>query len=195
MRRSWAWLGILIVCCSLGVTLPAQAVSLTFVTIDVPGVAATSASGINAAGQIVGVFWDVSGKTHGYLRIAESTFTTIDPPGSTVTLATGINAAGQIVGSFRDAGGKFHGFLRTSAGTFTTLDVPARWRPSPTGSTTRRRSWARLRTQAFCELLGAPSLRSMFQARPGPMPPGSMTPDRSWASSRTRTTRPMATCE
>jgi len=124
MRRSWALVGILIVSSALGVALPARAVSLTYVTIDVPGMMALGALGINAAGQIVGNFTDASRKLHGYLRTTEGTFTMIDAPGAIGTNATGINAAGQIVGYFEDAGGAIHGYLRTAEGTFTTIDVP-----------------------------------------------------------------------
>ena len=45
--------------CLLGfLTLPAAALALTFTTIDVPGASYTAASGINSAGQIVGVYTD-----------------------------------------------------------------------------------------------------------------------------------------
>jgi uncharacterized membrane protein len=83
----------------------------TFVTIDFPGAYATDALGINAAGQIVGRYYD--GFTqHGFL-LDKGIFTTIDPPGSTYTEAIGINAVGEIVGDYMDASGTFHGFLAT----------------------------------------------------------------------------------
>jgi probable HAF family extracellular repeat protein len=145
---------MLILSCALGVTLPAKAGSLTFVTFDVPGATGTRAYGVNAAGQIVGTFTDAGGKYHGYLRTFAGTFTTIDAPGSAGTEAFGINAAGQIVGNFWGAGAappnsgpalsspggvphapgsgapmgsiiSGHGYLRTSGGAFTTIDPPS----------------------------------------------------------------------
>ncbi len=67
MRRSWVSVGLMILSCALGVTLPALAVSLTFATIDPPGATNTTADGISSAGQIVGSFLDAAGKTHGYV--------------------------------------------------------------------------------------------------------------------------------
>ncbi len=75
----------------------AGASSFTFATFDAPGATSTDAYGINDAGQIVGVFHDAGGKTHGFSRTPGGIFTTIDPPGATETYASGINGAGQIV--------------------------------------------------------------------------------------------------
>jgi probable HAF family extracellular repeat protein len=80
----------------------------------------TNASGINAAGQIVGVFLDGTG-LHGFLNTG-GVFT-IDAPGAVDTDTSGINDAGQIVGFFSDATGAGHGFLLTG-GVFTSIDVP-----------------------------------------------------------------------
>jgi len=99
----------------------AQDASYTFTTIEVPGVGYTVASGINAAGQIVGWFADAIG-THGFLTDGV-TFTTIDVPGATNTFAQGINTTGQIVGQFFSDAAERHGFLMDGA-TFTTIDVP-----------------------------------------------------------------------
>jgi hypothetical protein len=78
----------------------------TFTQIAVPG--ATSASGINDAGQIVG-----TANGHGYLLDSDGTFIQIDVPGAIATNASGINDAGQIVGTFFDARSVQHGFLAT----------------------------------------------------------------------------------
>ena len=94
----------------------------TFTTIDFPGAAGTTTFGINAAGQIVGIYGDAGGTEHGYL-LDKGTFTTIDVPGSTLTQAFDINARGQIVGDYTDASGTSHGFL-LDKGTFTTIDPP-----------------------------------------------------------------------
>jgi probable HAF family extracellular repeat protein len=59
----------------------------------------TQASGINDAGQIVGLYHNSSGY-HGFLYSA-GTYTPIDDPLATIsTVASGINAAGQIVGYY-----------------------------------------------------------------------------------------------
>ena len=105
----------------------ASAVSFTFTTVDAPEVIpmiggnfGTDARGINAAGQMVGVFVDAAGG-HGFVDTG-GVFTTIDVPGASSTAAFGINDMGQIVGFFADATGG-HGFLDTG-GVFTTIDVP-----------------------------------------------------------------------
>src|SRR5712692_9024617 len=97
------------------------AFGFTFTTIDGPGATVTHAFGINAGGQIVGDYRDVSRTFHGYL-LDEGTFTTIDSPGATRTHAVVINAGCQIVGDYRD-GNATHGYL-LDEGTFTTIDVP-----------------------------------------------------------------------
>jgi uncharacterized membrane protein len=96
------------------------ALGFTFTTIDVPGAPFTDALGINARGQIVGSYADVSFTGHGYL-LDKGTFTTIDVPGTQFTRALGINARGQIVGEYQDV--TVHGYL-LDKGTFTTIDVP-----------------------------------------------------------------------
>jgi len=64
-----------------GVKMAVADVLYSFTTIDTPGVSSTSAFGINASGQIVGIFVDALGG-HGFLDTGGS-FTTIDVPGST----------------------------------------------------------------------------------------------------------------
>lgn len=78
-----------------------------FVTIDVPGGAGgTIATGINARGHIVGIYYDAEGNSHGFL-LKHGEFSTVDVPGSLVgvsgmlqTEANGINNAGDIVGDY-----------------------------------------------------------------------------------------------
>jgi probable HAF family extracellular repeat protein len=90
----------------------------TFTTIDVPGAYGNNTpTGINASGQIVGWYDDVTDR-HGFL-LDQGTYTTFDVPGSARTEAYGINASGQIVGSYDNR----HGFL-LNQGSYTTLDVP-----------------------------------------------------------------------
>jgi hypothetical protein len=77
-----------------------------FVSVDVPGAAATLATGINAHRAIVGIYYDTAGNEHGFL-LKDGNFLTVDVPGSLVgvsgmlqTEANGINAAGDIVGDY-----------------------------------------------------------------------------------------------
>ena len=87
-----------------------------FINVDVPDARSTSATGINAAGQIVGNFAYNAGYGPGFL-FAEGHFTKLDFKNSSpVSLpqAEGINDAGQIVGHYRvaDQGRLFeHGFV------------------------------------------------------------------------------------
>ncbi len=80
--------------------------AFTFATIDVPGAMATLATGINAQGQVVGIYYDTAGNEHGFL-LKHGSFFTVDVPGSLVgvpgtlpTEANGINNAGDIVGDY-----------------------------------------------------------------------------------------------
>jgi probable HAF family extracellular repeat protein len=77
-----------------------------FAPIDVPDAAATLATGINARGAVVGIYYDTAGNEHGFL-LKDHNFLTVDVPGSLVgvsgmlqTEANGINAAGDIVGDY-----------------------------------------------------------------------------------------------
>jgi len=113
-----------------------------FTTLDDPlATNGTDAFGINAMGQIVGLYEDASGN-HGFLY-GNGTYTTLDDPlaspGGDGTSAFGINDLGQIVGSYSNASGN-HGFV-LSGGTYTTLDDPLATRGTfAQGITTRARS-------------------------------------------------------
>jgi uncharacterized membrane protein len=80
--------------------------TFTFASVDVPGAADTLATGINARGAIVGIYYDIAGNSHGFL-LKNGDFSTVDVPGSLVgvsgtlqTEANGINNAGDIVGDY-----------------------------------------------------------------------------------------------
>jgi probable HAF family extracellular repeat protein len=80
--------------------------TFTFASVDVPGASSTIATGINARGAIVGIYYDSAGNEHGFL-LKNGNFSTVDVPGSLVgvsgtlqTEANGINAAGEIVGDY-----------------------------------------------------------------------------------------------
>ena len=92
---------------------------------DVPDAVSTSPQGINARGDIVGVYVR-SGVSHGFLW-REGTVTTIDYPGAAYTDARGINAQGDIVGAYRmpgEPGVNLHGYLLSRHGEFSRLDFP-----------------------------------------------------------------------
>ncbi len=80
--------------------------TFTFASVDVPGATNTIATGINARGTIVGIYYDSAGNEHGFL-LKNGNFSTVDVPGSLVgvsgtlqTEANGINAVGAIVGDY-----------------------------------------------------------------------------------------------
>ena len=100
--------------------------SFRYTTIDVPGSRATAASGINAAGHVVGQYVDAGFVTHAFL-LRDGVFTTIDYPGAEGTQARGIGPAGEIVGTYWLPGEpavNIHGFLLTTDGEFVPVDHP-----------------------------------------------------------------------
>lgn len=108
--------------------------TFTYTSIDHPNAKATSASGINASGEIVGSYTgqaEPAYVTHGFL-LRGNDFLTIDYPGATATQARGINSEGDIVGTHQGAnlltpgaGGDIHGFLlRAGASLPEPVDYP-----------------------------------------------------------------------
>ena len=101
---------------------------LTFTSVDVPNALLTSASGVNARGDVVGSYRDAGNRVRGFL-LRDGVFTTINAPyeGVTVTDARGISPDGDIVGTYRIAGERsvdIHGFLLTKHGEFVRVDFP-----------------------------------------------------------------------
>jgi probable HAF family extracellular repeat protein len=100
-----------LICGLLLFSTRSAAQSFNFNVIDVPcsatlptscpnGIARqTVASGINPAGDIVGVFTDGVGQQHGFL-LSGGQFTTVDVPGAVGTSANGISPSGDIVGNY-----------------------------------------------------------------------------------------------
>jgi len=70
-----------------------------YTTIDPPGSHSTEPTGINASGDIVGVYKDVSGVDHGFLWI-DGAYTVLDFPRAADTYPLAINRGGQVVGGF-----------------------------------------------------------------------------------------------
>src|SRR5216684_3762209 len=120
----------------------------TFATFNAPGAGTSLNQGtfpasINAAGDVVGMYFDSNNAYHGFVRAASSGSITandvrhgfvraaatgtitapIDAPGAGTGLTQGtvplsIDAGGNITG-FYNANGTFHGFIRASNGTIT----------------------------------------------------------------------------
>lgn len=98
----------------------------SYLTIEHPDATATSLSGINARGDVVGSFTDADGMSHGFL-LRDGVFTTIDVPGAHGTDARGISPAGDIVGGYwlpDEPMANIHGYRRNAAGTIEYIDYP-----------------------------------------------------------------------
>ncbi len=74
----------------------------------------TAAWDMSPSGQIAGVYADVAGRVHGFVRSGVD-YVTLDVPGAIATRAFGINARGDVVGSYVTPNNKMHAFLATPA--------------------------------------------------------------------------------
>jgi uncharacterized membrane protein len=112
-----------------------------YVTIDVPGAVATALQGINADGDIVGLYVGANGRTHGFMRQNGIT-TLIDYPAADNTDVRGIGSDGTVVGTYWNVGEEAaasHGYRRTADGTFSRVhdaghlyEIPQRILPDGT---------------------------------------------------------------
>jgi hypothetical protein len=96
----------------------------------------TTVTGINAEGDIAGIYITAPNIAHGFVRpAATGTITTFDAPGAggsknQGTFATSIDAAGDVTGIYADSNNAYHGFVRAGGtGVITAFDVPG----APTG--------------------------------------------------------------
>ncbi len=96
----------------------------------------TTVTGINAEGEVAGIYITAPNIAHGFVRpSATGTITTFDAPGAGTTknqgtFATGIDAAGDVTGIYADSNDAYHGFVRAGGtGVITAFDVPG----APTG--------------------------------------------------------------
>ena len=94
---------LMVVLISFAPTAHAQ----TFTTFDVPDSRSTQAFAINPAGQITGIYEDISVGLHGFLRQPDGTIITFDVPGAGSgnglgTFGQAINPAGKIAGNARN---------------------------------------------------------------------------------------------
>jgi uncharacterized membrane protein len=117
------WLGVIAVARG---PAEAQGARPSFETLDFPGADFTTVFGINDRGDVVGIYRDRSGKTHGFARRG-GMFTSIDFPGAEFTMARGIGPAGDVVGAYRLAGEpdeNLHGFMLNQRSQFSRVDFP-----------------------------------------------------------------------
>jgi hypothetical protein len=100
---------------------PVHAQDREYSTIAPPGARSSTAFGINARGDVVGTFVDLSFAQHGFL-LSKGELIPIDFPGAQGTIARGIGASGEIVGNYWLPGDNpqlaARGFLRTKQGEF-----------------------------------------------------------------------------
>jgi hypothetical protein len=115
-----------------------------YISFDVPGAGpdgysgeGTYPQGINALGDVSGIYVDVDFVYHGFVRSAEGRITTFDvptkctrttsPPADCAyngTYAGGINLLGRVVGTYYGEDGNPHGFWRDADGSIARFDVP-----------------------------------------------------------------------
>jgi hypothetical protein len=83
-----------------------------FKPVNFPKSSGTQATGINDKGEVVGLYLDSTGASHGFSKIGAK-YTSIDVKGDTNTAAWGVNNAGQITVYATNAAGAFDSFLLT----------------------------------------------------------------------------------
>jgi hypothetical protein len=133
-------LALCLALCTLGLGLSGSAREPKFTTINPTDSTYTLPQDINPAGAIVGVYFDPSNLSHGFLLAPDlTTFTEIDVTGAGTgsnqgTYAGGINPAGTIVGFYIDASNVYHGFVRALDGAITTFDAPGACSSGPSCS-------------------------------------------------------------
>ena len=113
--RIIVYASVMIACVS---SVPLTAAEYRYVRIDPPGSTFTRPRGVNARGDIVGVYSDANGVGHGFL-LRDGVYSDVVTPGGLGLAPRMINAAGDIVGTFGD-----HGFLLTAEGKFKRIDYP-----------------------------------------------------------------------
>jgi uncharacterized membrane protein len=113
-------IGLAAVCLLAATPLPAA--DYTYVRISVPGSVETWANGINARGDIVGLYFTPDGEPHGYL-LRKGVYTTLEHPDAAALAARRINSGGDIAGVWHDFDGGLHGFL-LSGGQLTHIQKP-----------------------------------------------------------------------
>lgn len=123
VARSIVLVAKLLTLSCLLLSAPLYAAGYQFKKIDFPGAAATIAYGVNARGEIVGIYFDDDGTSHSFI-LRNGVYKTLKMvPGASMMLAArGINAGGDIVGNFVDLNGE-HGYLLRD-GKYHQIDLP-----------------------------------------------------------------------
>jgi uncharacterized membrane protein len=111
---------------TLTLSVSAQQREPVYTTVDAPDAVATTITGINDDGHVVGFYRDAAGRTHAFVRRGQA-LASIDFPGATWTIARGIGASGDVLGSYRMAGEpdvNQHGYRLSRDGQFSKIDFP-----------------------------------------------------------------------
>lgn len=122
-RAAFGLAGSLVLTITLGA---ADRDAFDYAEVVVPGAVFTNAQGINAGGDIVGIYRDVAGRTRGFVW-RQGEVTSIEYPGAMLTEARSISPSGEITGTYRMPGEppvNVHGFRLTRDGTFVNVDYP-----------------------------------------------------------------------
>src|SRR6202021_3908109 len=83
-----------------------------FTAVNFPKSSGTQATGMNDKGDVVGLYLDSLGASHGFLKVGTK-YTSIDVKAHTNTVAWGINNAGQITVYATNSSGVFGSYLKT----------------------------------------------------------------------------------
>jgi len=83
-----------------------------FTAVSFPKSSGTEATGINDKGEVVGLYLDSVGATHGFSKIGKK-YTSLDVKGGSNTVAWGVNNAGQITVYTTNSSGTFDSYLVT----------------------------------------------------------------------------------
>lgn len=100
---------LLSLCVSGLAAAPVGALASHTYSVNIVGVAGSSATGINSSGSVVGYF-PIGGNTHGFVNVA-GVITDLGTLGGANSVATAINNAGKIVGYSDDGVGNSRAFL------------------------------------------------------------------------------------
>jgi hypothetical protein len=95
-----------------------------YTTLDFPGAAGTTLTGLNPSGEMSGYSCSdpACNTPHSFVVSKRGVFTSFDPPGATRSWASSVNPSGAVVGAY-SGGGVRHGYLLYH-GTFVTIDFP-----------------------------------------------------------------------
>jgi len=93
-----------------------------FTAVNFPKSSGTQVTGINDKGEVVGLYFDTAGATHGFSKIGTK-YTTIDVKGDSNSVAWGVNNAGQITVYATNSAGTFDAYLVTGK-KFKNIDNP-----------------------------------------------------------------------